>query len=68
MTHFLTAKYTLPPMNHAEKMQSYSQKVMDSYLSLLEGNTEASKATFSEVKPIWLDLISDDNDLAYPEA
>lgn len=55
-------------MNHSEKMQSYSQKVMDSYLSLLEGNTEASNATFSEVKPIWLDLISDDNDLAYPEA
>jgi|688.fasta_scaffold03485_37 hypothetical protein len=55
-------------MNHAEKMQAYSQKVMDSYLSLLEGNIEASNSLFSEVKPIWLSLVSDDNELAYPEA
>lgn len=64
----LTAKYTLPPMNHAEKMQAYSQKLRDSYLSLLEGNIEASNSLFSEVKPIWLSLVSDDNELAYPEA
>jgi hypothetical protein len=55
-------------MNHSEKMQAYSQKVMDSYLSLLEGNIEASNSLFSEVKPIWLSLVSEDNELAYPEA
>jgi hypothetical protein len=55
-------------MNHSEKMQAYSQKVMDSYLSLLEGNIEASNSLFSEVKPIWLDLVSEDSELAYPEA
>jgi hypothetical protein len=55
-------------MNHSEKMQAYSQKLMDSYLLLLEGNIEASNATFSEVKPIWLDLISDDSELAHSEA
>jgi hypothetical protein len=41
---------------------------MDSYQSLLDGDIERSKAIFSEVKPIWLSLVSDDNDLAYPEA
>jgi len=49
-------------MNHSEKMQAYSQKVMESHLALLKGNTEASNATFSEVKPIWLDLISGDGE------
>lgn len=50
-------------MTHAEKMQAYSQKVMDSYRSLLDGDIERSNALFSEVKPIWLELISDDCDL-----
>jgi hypothetical protein len=54
-------------MNHSEKMQAYSQKVVDSYQSLLDGDIERSKAIFSEVKPIWLDLISEDSKLAYPE-
>jgi len=55
-------------MDHAEEMQAYSQTVMDSYLSLLEGNTEASNSLFSEVKPIRLSLVSEDKELAYLEA
>jgi hypothetical protein len=51
-------------MTHAEKMQAYSQKVMESHLLLLNGEIEASNELFSEVKLIWLDLISDDCDLA----
>jgi len=50
-------------MTHAEKMQAYSQKVMESYSLLLNGEIEASNNTFSEIKSIWLDLISDDCDL-----
>ena len=44
-------------------MQAYSQKLMDSYRSLLDGDIERSNAIFREVKPIWLDLTSDDCDL-----